>query len=137
MGTPQYGQARMTPVRRTLAEAAASMEVAFTVEDLAAAAGEIDPSAGAIATAYRAVAAMEKAGYIERVGKRRGSALYAHCGTGHHHHHVICDGCGKVSSTPCPVVEAMSETPGDGFVITRHEVTLYGLCPSCASGSCD
>jgi Fe2+ or Zn2+ uptake regulation protein len=78
---------------------------------------------------------MEESGHIERVGTRDGSALYARCSTMSHHHHIVCDGCGRVAHAECPVVFEDSDARPDGFVITRHEVTLYGLCPSCvASG---
>ena len=81
---------------------------------------------------YRAVAAMEAAGYVERVGSRGGSALYARCGTRSHHHHIVCDGCGRVAHAECPVAVDAPSPRADGFVVTRHEVTLYGLCPTCA-----
>ena len=113
--------------------------MAYAVTDtslpLAASVRAADPSIGT-ATVYRAVAAMLGSGWIERVGERDGSVLYAICASGGHHHHVVCDGCGKVATTTCPVrVDAGSADERDGFVITRHEVTLYGLCPACADAS--
>ena len=75
---------------------------------------------------------MEAAGYVERVGARGSSALYARCGTRSHHHHIVCDGCGRVAHAECPVAVDMPSKRADGFVVTRHEVTLYGLCPTCA-----
>lgn len=132
MPSPEYGTGRVTPVRRIIANTAAELQVAFTVEELARAAARADRRAGAIATVYRAVKAMERAGYIERVGARDGSALYARCASAHHHHHVVCDGCGRVSEASCPVSTQLDHPSPEGFVITRHEVTLYGLCPSCA-----
>ena len=128
-----YGTGRVTPQRRLVSETAASMRGAFSVDELACAVRATDASAG-VATVYRAVSAMLASGWLERVGERDGSALFARCHAGaHHHHHVVCDGCGRVEATECPVVV---EPGGSGFVITRHEVTLYGLCPQCiASGS--
>lgn len=127
-----YGTGRLTAPRREIARAACEMGAAFTVEELAEVVRARDESAGATATVYRAVAAMEAASFLERVGARDGSALYARCGHSGHHHHVVCDGCGRVAHAECPLDDAMSAASADsGFVVTRHEVTLYGLCPAC------
>ena len=128
-----YGSSRMTPQRCTIAEAAASMDGAFNVEALARASRARDQAIGT-ATVYRAVAALLASGWLERVGDRDGCALFAHCPTHEHdhHHHVVCDGCGRIEITDCPVAEVRGDSAADGFIITRHEVTFYGLCPECA-----
>lgn len=109
------------------------MHGAFTIDELTAVVRERDPKAGATATVYRAVAAMEAAGYLERVGTRNGSALLTHCSAQQHHHHVVCDRCGGTTHAPCPIELGLYQDLTDtGFVITRHEVTLYGLCADCA-----
>lgn len=127
-----YGSERLTAPRAAIARAVERLTGAFTVEELASAVRQEDPRAGATATVYRAVAAMERAGYIERVGSRAGSALYARCTTSTHHHHIVCDGCGRLAYADCPVLLSEPGPRADGFVVTRHEVTLYGLCPACA-----
>jgi Fur family ferric uptake transcriptional regulator len=128
-----FGSARMSAQRRLLSATAEEMPGAFTIEELSSAAVARGASAGT-ATVYRAVAAMEASGWLERVGERDGSALFARCGAGsHHHHHVVCDGCGRIAATECPVAEqVIASAQTNGFVVTRHEVTLYGLCPDCA-----
>jgi Fur family transcriptional regulator, ferric uptake regulator len=132
-----YGSGRVTPQRRLIASTASRMHGAFSIDELAAAVKADDATTGA-ATVYRAVSALLTSGWLERVGERDGSALFARCHAGgSHHHHVVCDGCGRVEATPCPVISdsLAAESPASaagGFVITRHEVTLYGLCPSCA-----
>jgi Fur family ferric uptake transcriptional regulator len=112
------------------------MQGAFSVDELAAAVNATDSVAG-VATVYRAVSALLESGWLERVGVRDGSALVARCHAGGgHHHHVVCDGCGRIEATPCPVhavPDAGASSESGGFVITRHEVTLYGLCPTCAA----
>jgi len=129
-----FGGGRMTGPRKVIAEAACSLPGAFTVEELAACVRELDSAAGATATVYRAVAAMEAAGFVERVGERGGAALFARCGDSAHHHHIVCDGCGKVAHAECPLgPQAHDAAQGAGFVLTRHQVTLYGLCPTCAA----
>jgi Fur family transcriptional regulator, ferric uptake regulator len=123
-----FGDARVSSQRRAIVEAACTLRGAFTVEELTEATRSRDVSAGT-ATVYRAVGALEASGWLEQVGKRGESALYARCDAGsRHHHHVVCERCGRVEATECPV----RVSPADGgFVVTRHEVTLYGLCPAC------
>ena len=130
-----YGAGRITPQRHLIAEVASSMPGAFSVEDLERAVRGTDAAAGQ-ATVYRAVSAMLESGWLERVGERDGSVLFAHCHAGpHHHHHVVCDVCGRIEATECPVVVGPEQATADGFIITRHEVALYGLCPQCAAGA--
>jgi Fur family ferric uptake transcriptional regulator len=128
---PAFGSGRMTSQRATIVAAVAQLDSAFTVDDLASAARSRDSSVG-VATVYRAVAAMEKSGWLERVGERGGCALFARCAADGHHHHVICTTCGRMEPAECPLGDGLSagKTAG-GFVVTGHEVTLYGLCPGC------
>jgi Fe2+ or Zn2+ uptake regulation protein len=130
-----FGSGRVSPQRREILSAALELTGAFTVEDLACTTHARDTSIGT-ATVYRAVAALEGSGWLERVGERDGSALFTRCNAGaHHHHHVVCEQCGRVEVTECPVVISAAENP-DGFRITRHEVTLYGVCPACSAAGC-
>jgi len=123
----------MTPQRRLIAETAATMPGAFSI-DMLADAVRVRDSATGVATVYRSVSALLASGWLERVGERDGSALFARCREGAaHHHHVICESCGRVEATACPVAVTAETAGPEAFVITRHEVTLYGLCPQCAS----
>ena len=127
-----YGDARVTSSRATIWGTLEALPGVFTVEELAAAVRRVDRAAGATATVYRAVAALEANGSVERVGARGGHSLFAACGAQTHHHHIVCEGCGATAHTECPVVSGLGAEREDGFVITRHEVTMYGLCPACA-----
>lgn len=127
-----FGGGRSTPQRRAVAEAAARMGGAFTADDLAARV-RADAPGVSVATVYRSIAAMADSGYLTLVGDREGAALYARCAEAGHHHHVVCTRCGATAHTPCPVDEAaISASAPDGFVVTSHEVRLYGLCARCA-----
>jgi Fur family transcriptional regulator, ferric uptake regulator len=131
MARHAFGSGRMTSQRATIVAAVTELDAAFTVDDLASAARSLDASVG-VATVYRAVAAMEQSGWLERVGERGGSALFARCAAAGHHHHVICTACGRTEAAECPLGDAISaDKTAGGFVVTGHEVTLYGLCPGC------
>jgi len=132
-----FGAERMTAQRETLARVAGAMGGAFTIDDLAAEVRKREITLG-LATVYRGVAALERTGWLERVGERDGSALFARCRAGGHHHHLICTGCGRIEAADCPLEEIVGPAESaTGFVVTGHEITLYGLCPDCASAQRD
>lgn len=127
-----FGQARMSAQRRVIAEATRSLPGAFTVDDLLRAVRERATEVG-VATVYRAVAAMEAAGFVEPVGARDGTKLYARCDHDAHHHHLVCTGCGTTVECDCPIDDRVRRSAkAAGFSLTRHDVTLYGLCRQCA-----
>ena len=125
-----YGNGRVTRQRLRVARAAADMG-SFTVEELAEHLSE-DACTVPLATIYRAIRAAAAAGSVQVVGKRAGSELYVWCARTDHHHHLVCTACGAVEHAPCPF-EVASDAPMDvaGFRVTRHDMTLYGLCPAC------
>lgn len=130
-----YGARRSSTQRVAIARAAAGFPGAFSVDELVAAARQRDPKVGA-ATVYRAVGAMAASGFLEQVGERGATALYARCGAEGHHHHLVCTGCGAVAHAPCPLDRAAREHAAThGFVVTHHQVHIYGLCARCAAGS--
>lgn len=129
-----YGTRRVTPQRQRISSAAAAMPGAFTVDDLMERLSRCCEPPGT-ATLYRAVAALETTGFLERVGERSGAALYVHC-AGHrgHHHHLVCTGCGRVEATECTITaELDSAHRHSGFTVTGHDVTLYGRCGDCSA----
>ena len=129
-----YGTARTSPQREVIVRTVNAMRRAFTAEELVQALAETSSAPG-IATVYRALAALEESGYVVRVGEREGAAMYARCDTDGHHHHLVCISCGRVSPASCPIDELVTAAAAeDGFIITSHEITLYGICSSCLSG---
>ena len=129
-----YGQRRATPQRELIAHVIADMPGAFTVEELAARVREADATVG-VATVYRAVSSLEASGWIERVGGRNGSSLYARCSAEDHHHHLVCTGCGRTEPAVCPLDAGLAAAAERaGFLLTDHDVVLYGLCADCRPG---
>jgi Fur family ferric uptake transcriptional regulator len=127
-----YGTGRSTAPRRAVASAASGFDGAFTAEELAVRV-RLDSPGVSTATVYRSIAAMAASGYLTQVGDRDGAALYARCAESGHHHHVVCTSCGATAHTPCPVdVTELASAVPEGFVVTSHEVRLYGLCARCA-----
>src|SRR5919112_2625158 len=50
-----------------------------------------------------------------------------------HHHHLVCEGCGKVTEFEhCPLdLRGLSGASGD-FRIRAHSLEVYGTCSECA-----
>jgi Fur family transcriptional regulator, ferric uptake regulator len=125
-----YGAGRSTAQRRAVAAAVARFGGAFTAGDLATRV-RCDTPAVSTATVYRSIAAMAASGHLAPVGERDGAVLYARCEEPGHHHHVVCTRCGATTHAPCPVEPALTAAAPDGFIVTSHEVRLYGLCAAC------
>lgn len=129
-----YGRARVSAQRARIAEAVLAMPGAFTAEDLHCRVSTASPGIG-LATVYRALAAMQASGAVTHVGDREGSALLARCDRHDHHHHLVCTACGSVVGIDCPLGhEALASAERAGHLVTRHEITLYGLCAGCRGG---
>ncbi|MDO9557304.1 MAG: transcriptional repressor [Coriobacteriia bacterium] len=129
------GEGRMSHQRLRIVRAADGMAGTFTVEELHLSAKRSVPGLG-IATTYRAVTAMASSGTLAVVGERNGRTLYVWCANDEHHHHIICTGCGRVAGIHCPLPEddALVAVKNAGFTVTRHDLTLYGLCDACRKG---
>lgn len=126
-----YGGVRLSAQRALIAGVVASLPRAFTAEELHDAVARLEPGIG-LATIYRALAAMDAAGSVATVGERNGSALLARCNRHDHHHHLVCTACGAVVGVDCPLgAETLASAERAGHLVTRHEITLYGLCAEC------
>jgi Fur family transcriptional regulator, ferric uptake regulator len=89
---------------------------------------------GGRATVFRTLDALERNGILDRIELADGSRRYRVCGSGEHHHHIVCVVCGKVSEvrTACLSTETVDEIEDEtGFSIERHSIELFGKCESC------
>ena len=109
-------------------------------EDCALTALEIDRRLSGVgrATVYRALEQLENLGLIQRVDVRGDAAGFERVDpSGHHHHHIVCEQCGRVVAFEDEGLEqaihALAGRPD--FEVSSHEVTLRGECATCASGS--
>lgn len=88
-----------------------------------------------IATIYRNLKSLLAEGEIEAVNLPGDNARYETTHAAHHHHHHFhCNICDRVFDVEgCP--GAMDQLAPKGFVIERHELTLYGTCADCAAAA--
>lgn len=85
------------------------------------------------ASVYRILDELEEVGVLSRVELGRGQAGYEPVRPEHHHHHLVCDRCGKVKPFDDAALEkAITSLSGRvDFEVTGHEVVLRGTCPGC------
>ena len=86
------------------------------------------------ATVYRALDQLEGLGLIQRVDVGGDASGYERVDpSGHHHHHIVCEQCGRVVAFEDDGLEkaivALAKRPD--FTVSSHEVTLRGECASC------
>ena len=83
------------------------------------------------ATVYRALEQLEGLGLIQRVDLGGDAAGYERVEpSGHHHHHIVCEHCGRVVAFEDEGLERaiveLAKRPD--FNVSSHEVTLRGEC---------
>jgi len=87
-----------------------------------------------VASVYRTLDTLTDLRLVQRVDVGDGIARFEPFG-GHdeHHHHLVCDDCGRVEPfTDAPLEQALARAAGRlGYALDQHEVVLRGTCGSC------
>ncbi|MBD3296649.1 MAG: transcriptional repressor [Candidatus Omnitrophica bacterium] len=80
---------------------------------------------------YRNLEDMNRIGILARIRRPDRRLYYALCRAkeGMHHHHIICEKCGRVGEVE--VCDLFSKKTANGYRITRHFLQLQGICPDC------
>jgi Fur family ferric uptake transcriptional regulator len=86
------------------------------------------------ASVYRVLELLLEHGLVERVEVGDGQARYerSHPG-GDHHHHLVCERCGRLVAFDDPGLERAIDRLSDrlGVKVASHDVLLRGACPRC------
>src|SRR2546425_6662120 len=86
------------------------------------------------ASFYRALEQLTKDGFVQRIDIGAGISRFEpiHPG-GEHHHHLVCDDCGKVEAFADDELErALHKVEGrTGYSVAGHDVVLRGVCGDC------
>jgi Fur family ferric uptake transcriptional regulator len=88
-----------------------------------------------IASIYRALDALHGLGLLQRTALGDGKALYEPVTPdGAHHHHIVCDRCGKVTPFHDDALESAIERVGarHRHRLDAHDVVIRGDCAACA-----
>jgi Fur family ferric uptake transcriptional regulator len=90
-----------------------------------------------VASVYRVLDELVELRLVQRVDVGDGVARYEPAlPDGDHHHHVVCDDCGKVEPFEDPTLESAiaSASRRLGYSVDAHEVVLRGECGDCRAG---
>jgi len=125
---------RYTRVRRGLVEVMAEAERPLTIPEILSVRPDLTQS-----SAYRNITTLIEAGVARRVAGSddHGRFELAEELSGQHHHHLVCENCGKVSDVaPSPSLEralaqAARAASDQGYQVTDHRFDLVGYCPDC------
>jgi Fur family ferric uptake transcriptional regulator len=88
-----------------------------------------------LASVYRALDVMTQLRLVHRIDVD-GTASYEPADpSGEHHHHAICDRCGKKDAFADPELERLIHGVGErlGYDVGGHDVVLRGACPDCVA----
>ena len=124
----------MTARQDTVRQALASAPTFVSAQDLHARLRSAGHKIG-LTTVYRTLQAMAARGELDVLNAGDGQQVYRACGSGTHHHHLVCRTCGTTVEVSGPAVERWAEAVGGehGFTDVTHTVEIFGTCPDCAA----
>ena len=89
-----------------------------------------------LATVYRSLELLSDVGILQKMEFGDGCSRYevnAIDPDTHHHHHLICTKCGKVTEFEDDLLENLEQDieSKSGFRIMNHQVKFFGYCKEC------
>ncbi len=105
-------------------------------EHCAVTALEVDRRLAAVgrATVYRTLEQLERLRLVQRVDIGVAAAGYERLDPGEHHHHFVCEDCGRLAHFSSEELEKAIEAIGRRaeFTVAAHDVVLRGSCAGCS-----
>jgi Fur family transcriptional regulator, ferric uptake regulator len=122
---------RLTPQRIMVVEALHSVDTHIGAEEIFAKLKEKYPYAN-ISTVYRTLELLKELGLVAEIQVSDGIARY-HVRERGHHHHLVCNKCGKISELPeselIPLEKSLIKH--QGFKADLRHLAIFGLCFDC------
>lgn len=87
-----------------------------------------------LATVYRTLRMLAEDGIVDVLREDPVQLRYRVCSV-EHHHHLVCETCGRVEEIPeCDVSEWASRVARPrGFRVRTHRAEILGVCGTCAA----
>ena len=87
-----------------------------------------------LVTVYRTLESFVRAGLLRQVDLHTGSVQYEPAD--HHHHHIVCTGCGTVESVEtCGIKRIEQRVIQESSMfesVENHALEFFGTCKACA-----
>jgi Fur family transcriptional regulator, ferric uptake regulator len=87
-----------------------------------------------LASIYRTLDQLSSEGFVQKIELGAGTTRYEPVQPGgEHHHHLVCDACGKVEAFADDRLErALHRVENEtGYRVAAHDVVLRGECSDC------
>ncbi len=86
------------------------------------------------ATVYRTLDQLEGLHLVQRVEIGGDAAGYERLDPDEHHHHLVCEECGRLSPFASEALEKAiaAVSRSSEFAVAAHDVVLRGTCDACA-----
>jgi Fur family ferric uptake transcriptional regulator len=124
---------RQGGARRAIVEALGEQDCCLTAQELLDRLRASDRTVG-IASVYRILDLLVGEGFVQKIEIGSGTSRYEPVRSGgEHHHHLVCDSCGKVEPFEDIGLErALGRVEQhSGYDVSLHDVVLHGACGDC------
>ncbi|MDR0417592.1 MAG: transcriptional repressor [Propionibacteriaceae bacterium] len=125
-------QPRQTAQKEAIRQALKAIPAFISAQDLCRRL-EDDGTPISLATVYRQLGALVESGEADTI-PIAGGQLYRACAPGNHHHHLVCENCGRAVEIEPPSEDWIRAVGRQNrYQVTRHVLEVFGLCPGCAA----
>ncbi|WEV41474.1 transcriptional repressor [Bifidobacterium sp. ESL0682] len=83
-----------------------------------------------LSTVYRQLNALADDGRADTI-HLNDQQMFRICDDGEHHHHLVCENCGKTVEIEPPEEWVRKVAVEHGFTVSSHTLEVFGLCPDC------
>lgn len=125
---------RATRQRAAIASLLDNVDSFLSAQEIHALLRESDSKVG-LTTVYRNLQAMAERDELDVLRRGDGETIYRKCGTGTHHHHLVCRRCGFSVEIENDDVETWTHRAArrHRFSEITHDLEIYGLCERCGA----
>jgi len=121
----------LTPQRMMVVEALHGADKHVSAEEIYAQVRARYPYAN-ISTVYRTLELLKELGLVAEIALGDGCVRF-HTAEKGHHHHLVCQKCGKIIDLPESALDSLEEILLDAyqFKADLKHMAVFGLCPEC------
>lgn len=122
---------RRSGARRAVVQALSSQECCLTAQELHDRLRQSGRKVS-VASIYRVLDLLVEKDLVERIDTGPGSARFeARAASGEHHHHLVCDDCGRVEAFADEALERAIHEVEQREGARAHHILLRGACTDC------